>query len=304
MTLQVIKLRRVWYIISSVLVAASLILIFTLGMPLGIDFTGGSLMEVKFESAPAITDVRDTLSANGYANATVQSTDSQDILVRLPNITEEEHQKVLSTLGEKFGTVDELRFDSIGPTIGKELQRNSVIVLASALALIVVYVAWAFRKVSEPIASWKYGVLTIVAGLHDLIIPLGVFAVLGTSQNFQVDTAFVAALLTIIGYSINDTIVVFDRTRENLAREGAHDFENIVQKSIQQTFARSINTTLTTLLALIAVFIFGGETTKSFALVLIIGIAVGAYSSIFIASPLLVTWHKKQLSKAPSRFKT
>jgi len=164
--------------------------------------------------------------------------------------------------------------------------------LAIALILIVAYVAWAFRKVSEPIASWKYGLLTIVAALHDLIIPLGVFAVLGASQNFQIDTAFIAALLTILGYSINDTIVVFDRTRENLARWGAHDFEMVVEKSVQQTFARSINTTLTTLLALLAVFLFGGETTRSFALALLIGIGVGAYSSVFIASPLLVTWYR------------
>jgi preprotein translocase subunit SecF len=297
MTLQVIKLRKVWYVFSSVLVVASIVLVAVFGIPLGIDFTGGSLMEIRFESTPAVSDVRSALSDIGYPNATVQATDAQDVLMRLPNITEGDHQRVLDTLGEKFGTVDELRFDSIGPTIGKELKRNSVIVLASALALIVVYVAWAFRKVSEPIASWKYGILTIVAGLHDLIIPLGVFAIIGASQNFQVDTAFIAALLTIVGYSINDTIVVFDRTRENLAREGAGDFENIVQKSIQQTFARSINTTLTTLLALIAIFLFGGDTTKSFALVLTIGIAVGAYSSIFIASPLLVTWYKRQLSK-------
>lgn len=294
MNIPVIKLRKVWYTISGSLVIVSLVLVSTLGMPFGIDFTGGSLLEARFETAPEMTLVRDSLSDIGYADATVQSTGEEDVLIRLPNITEEEHQIVLGSLTEKFGEVDELRFDSIGPTIGKELKRNSLVALAVALIVIVFYVAWAFRKVSEPVASWKYGVLTIVAGLHDLMLPLGVFAILGASQNFQVDTAFIAALLTILGYSINDTIVVFDRTRENLAREGAHNFEGIVQKSVQQTFARSINTTITTLLALVAVFLFGGETTRSFALTLIIGIAVGAYSSIFLGSPLLVTWYKWQ----------
>lgn len=292
MKFAVVRLRKAWYILSGLLVAGSIVLVATLGIPFGIDFTGGSLLEVRFETSPETAALRQELSNLGYAEATVQASGDADALIRLPVVTEEEHQRVLSSLTQTFGEVEELRFDSIGPTIGKELKRDALFAILAALALIVVYVAWAFRKVSEPIASWKYGVLTIVAALHDLIIPLGVFAVLGASQNFQIDTAFIAALLTILGYSINDTIVVFDRTRENLARWGTHDFEGVVEKSVRQTFARSINTTLTTLLALIAVFFFGGETTRSFALALIIGIGVGAYSSIFIASPLLVTWYR------------
>ncbi|HBL39825.1 TPA: protein translocase subunit SecF [Candidatus Uhrbacteria bacterium] len=292
MTLAVIRLRKVWYAVSGLLVATSLMLVAVLGIPFGIDFTGGSLLEVRFDVAPETAALRKELSNMGYAEATVQSAGTDEALIRLSNMTEEDHQRVLNALEASFGNIDELRFDSIGPTIGKELKRDAMLALAIALILIVAYVAWAFRKVSEPIASWKYGLLTIVAALHDLIIPLGVFAVLGASQNFQIDTAFIAALLTILGYSINDTIVVFDRTRENLARWGAHDFEMVVEKSVQQTFARSINTTLTTLLALLAVFLFGGETTRSFALALLIGIGVGAYSSVFIASPLLVTWYR------------
>ena len=293
MKLAVVRLRKVWYAVSGLLVVASIVLVAVLGIPFGIDFTGGSLLEVRFDVAPESAALREELSSLGYAEATVQSTGTAEALIRLSNMTEEDHQRILSALETSFGNVDELRFDSIGPTIGKELKRDAMLALAITLILIVAYVAWAFRKVSEPIASWKYGLLTIVAALHDLLIPLGVFAILGASQNFQIDTAFIAALLTILGYSINDTIVVFDRTRENLARWGTHDFENVVEKSVQQTFARSINTTLTTVLALIAVFLFGGETTRSFALALIIGIGVGAYSSIFIASPLLVTWYKR-----------
>lgn len=292
MTLSVIRLRKVWYSISATLVITSLVLVATLGIPFGIDFTGGSLLEARFENAPEVTLIRESLESIGYGDATVQETGDSDMLIRLPNLTEEEHQQVLGSLQENFGTLDELRFDSIGPTIGEELKRNALVALTAALVIIVFYVAWAFRKVSEPVASWKYGVLTIVAALHDLTIPLGVFAILGVSQNFQVDTAFIAALLTILGYSINDTIVVFDRTRENVARTGTHDFENTVERSVHQTFARSINTTVTTLLALVAVFLFGGETTRSFALTLIVGIGVGAYSSIFLGSPLLVSWYK------------
>jgi preprotein translocase subunit SecF len=172
------------------------------------------------------------------------------------------------------------------------------VALLVSVLLIVAYITWMFRKVSEPVASWKYGVLTVLVGLHDILIPLGVFAVLGKSQVFQVDTAFVAAILTILGYSINDTIVVFDRTRENLAREGGHDLAGLVAKSLRQTYARSINSTLTTLLAILAVFLFGGETTRSFALALLIGMTAGAYSSIFIASPLLVTWHEGDKRRA------
>lgn len=292
MIIPVVRYRRVWYTISSLLVVASLVLVATLGIPFGIDFTGGSLLEAQVASMPSVSDVRASLSDAGYADASVQGSGEQSLLIRLPNLTEEQHQAVLESLRSSYGEIDELRFDSIGPTIGKELKQKSIIALVLTLLIIVGYVAWAFRKVSEPVSSWKYGVLTVLAGLHDLIIPLGVFAILGASQNFQVDTAFIAALLTILGYSINDTIVVFDRTRENIKREGASRFEDVVEHSVNQTFARSINTTVTTLLALFAVLLFGGETTRSFALTLIIGIGVGAYSSVFIASPLLVTWWK------------
>ncbi|KKW44796.1 MAG: Protein translocase subunit SecF [Parcubacteria group bacterium GW2011_GWA2_56_7] len=292
--ISIVNNQKWWYGISGALVAASIVFLIVFRIPFGIDFTGGSLLEVQFETRPAVTDVRGYLNEAGYGDALVQETGVQDLLLRFGPLTETQHQDLLGQLQEKFGSVEELRFDSIGPVIGRELARKSVFGLLIALVMIVLYVAWAFRHVSEPVASWKYGVLTIVAGLHDLFIPLGVFALLGNSLHFQVDTAFIAALLTILGYSINDTIVVFDRTRENVIREGSSHFAEVVDKSIKQTFARSINTTVTTLLALFAIFFFGGETTRSFALALIIGITTGAYSSIFIASPLLVTWYKWQ----------
>ena len=223
----------------------------------------------------------------------MQPSGEGNYIIRLNPLTEEEHQELLTGLEVGHGQLEELRFDMIGPVIGKELKTKALSAIAAALVLILLYVAWAFRKVSEPVASWKYGLLTIVAALHDLIIPIGVFAVLGYLFGYQIDTAFVAALLTILGYSINDSIVVFDRTRENLSENNSGiSFASVVNRSVNQTLSRSINTSATTLLALVAVFLFGGDTIQHFALALIIGIISGTYSSIFLASPLLVAWER------------
>ena len=284
--MKIVGNRKIWFGISSALMVASITLVAIFGLNLGIDFTGGSILEVDYDDVrPDVSEIRTELENVGYGGGQVQPTGELGLIVRQPVLTEEQHQEVLDVLAS-FGTVDELRFDSIGPVIGDELKRKSVWALVLIFISIILYVAWAFRKVSHYIKSWKYGVLTIVAAIHDIIIPLGVFALLGTFMDISVGTAFVAALLTILGYSVNDTIVVFDRIRENLI-EGGSDFEEIVDNSIRQTIARSINTTITTLLALIAIFVFGGETTREFVLALIVGIASGAYSSIFLASPLL-----------------
>lgn len=249
-------------------------------------------MEVTFEIETSTDSVRGALAEYGYEAARVQPS-GEGYIIRLEPMTEEEHQTVLAHLAEQVGPAEELRFDSIGPVIGSELRSKALWAIGAALILILIYIAWAFRKVSEPVASWKYGVLTIIAALHDLIIPIGVFAVLGAVLGYQIDTAFVAALLTILGYSINDTIVVFDRTRENLANlTSSEKFESVVNRSVNQTLSRSVNTSITTLLALVAVFLFGGDTIQHFALALIMGIISGTYSSIFLASPLLVAWEK------------
>jgi len=297
--MNIIGRRKIWFIISGALIAASIIAVATLGLNFGIDFTGGSLMEVAFENETSVDQVRDALASAGHSEARVQPSSEADFIIRLEPITEEEHQLALSTLKEQLGEAEELRFDMIGPVIGNELRKRAVWAIGFALLLIMTYIAWAFRKVSEPVASWKYGLLTIVAATHDLIIPIGVFAVLGHLLGYQIDTAFVAALLTILGYSINDSIVVFDRTRENLTRlTSAETFDSVVNRSVNQTLTRSINTSVTTLLALLAVFFFGGETIQNFALALIVGILSGTYSSIFLASPLLVSWEKFGKRKA------
>lgn len=291
MQFSIIKNCRIWFTISGFLIAVSIVAIAVFGFNFGIDFTGGSIMEIRFPSAPDIAVVRATLAGAGYEHAVVQPSGTDSVMIRLESLDETAHQSVLSALKAKSPRAEELKFDSFGPSVGSELRKKTITGVIIVLVLIGVYIAFAFRKVSEPIASWKYGLLTILAGFHDVVVPMGLFATLGHFLGWQVDTAFVAAALTILGYSINDTIVVFDRTRENLPRRsGDETFEDVVEKSIRQTITRSLYTTLTTMLVLAAIFIFGGDTTRPFALALLVGIGIGAYSSVFIASPLLVAW--------------
>lgn len=290
--MKIVGRRKIWFGISGAMIVTSIVLLATLGLKLNIDFTGGSLLEVEYTHERAdIGEIRKAVNEAGFVEGAVQPSDERGLIVRQATLTEDSHQELLVVL-QSFGDLEELRFDSIGPVIGEELQQKSLVALGLIFLAIIMYVAFAFRKVSRYIKSWKYGLLTIVAALHDIMIPLGVFALLGHFTGATVGTAFVAALLTILGYSVNDTIVVFDRVRENLIEDGDGHFEETVDESVNQTLARSINTTVTTLLALAAVYLFGGETVKDFVLVLIIGIGVGAYSSVFLASPLLVTWRE------------
>lgn len=294
MTITIVQHRRVWYAISGVLVALSLLFMVVPGLKFGIDFTGGSLTEVSFTESVTVADVRQTISSAGYPTSTIQQTGESGYLIRTPSLSETEHQSLLSALRNSHGEVEELRFDSIGPVIGKELRTTALFGVLITLVLIGLYVAWAYRKVTEPVESWKYGVLTILAAFHDVIIAVGIFSLVGHFVGWEIGTSFVAAALTILGYSINDTVVVLDRTRENLLKRVSHVFAQTVETSIHQTFWRSINTTFTTLLALFAVFLFGGDSTRPFAFALMVGIAVGAYSSIFLASPLLVDWEARR----------
>ncbi|PLX20902.1 protein translocase subunit SecF [Candidatus Parcubacteria bacterium] len=294
--LKIIQKRIAWISISSFLVALSIVFLFSFGLKLGIDFTGGSLLEVKYnEARPSIAEVQDKLSSVEINSLVIQPVGEDGILLRFQEISEEKHQEVISALktsdGEAEISLDEMRFEAVGPSIGQELKKKSIYAIVLVLLAIVAYISWVFRKVSKPIASWKYGVVANIALFHDVVITLGVFAILGKYFGVEVNTPFVAAILTVMGYSVNDTIVVFDRIRENLPISD-DDFEDTVNKSVNQTITRSINTSMTTMLVLIAVLIFGGETIKSFVLALTIGIAAGTYSSIFLASPLLVFWER------------
>jgi preprotein translocase subunit SecF len=225
------------------------------------------------------------------------------MMLRLKDLDEDAHQKILQSVNS-LSPLEEKRFDSVGPVIGEELKQRAYLAIGMVLFLIVIYIAFAFRKVSRPVASWKYGLAAIIALFHDVFIPTGIFSILGHYLGVEIDLLFVTGLLTILGFSVHDTIVVFDRIRENLRKGVGRGFEDTVNISINQTIVRSINTSLTVFLTLLAIFIFGGESTKYFALLLMMGILFGTYSSIFVASSLLVTsefWRQKRIEKKLAR---
>lgn len=296
--MNIVKFRRLWYALSGFLVLGSILAVGVFGLKFGIDFTGGSLLSVRFGERPTSVEIERSLDGIDVGSMTIQPVGDTDVNIRMKMLDEETHQAVVTALRDSFAnsgdgtaSVTELRFDAIGPAIGAELRGKSLKALFVAFLAILAYIAYAFRKVSAPIKNWKYGVVTLLAAIHDVAIPIGVFSILGLIWGTEVDTSFVVAVLTVLGYSINDTIVVLDRVRENLHKISG-TFEEIVDVSLRQTIVRSLNTSVTTLFAITAVYLFGGETLKPFALALIIGIIAGTYSSIFIASPLLVTWEK------------
>jgi preprotein translocase subunit SecF len=293
MKLPIIKNRNVWFTVSGALIIASFAVLFFVPLKFGIDFTGGSLMELEFSNRPTTVQVSDAVSAMQLGNAVAQTEGDKQMLVRLTTLDEPTHQKVLADFKQKFGDVIEHRFESIGPTVGGELRSKAIYSILLVLLGIALYVAYAFRKVSRPVASWKYGLTTLIVGvLHDVLLPLAAFALLGHFAHAEVDSAFVAAILTVLGFSVHDTIVVFDRIRENLLKSGGN-FEDIVERSVNETISRSINTSLTATLPLISIYFLGGASLHAFAFTLIIGLAAGTYSSIFLASPMLVAMQKK-----------
>ncbi len=294
----IVNKRKIFYFISIVLVGLSLVSVAVWGLKPGLDFTGGTLIDVAYpDGRPNQETILSALKTID-PQASVRSSGDIDYIVRMKHVTQEERASITNALSIN-GSVQavEKTFDSIGPILGAEALRNAYVSVILVILGIVLYITFVFRKVSEPVSSWKYGLIAIVALLHDIIIPIGVFSVLGHFLGYEVDTLFVTALLVVLGFSVHDTIVVFDRVRENLKNPSKKPFAEIVGQSISQTFTRSINTSLTTLIALIVLYFVGGEATHHFSLALIIGIAAGTYSSVFVGSPLLVTvenWQKKK----------
>lgn len=284
------KYSIVYYIFSGILIAGAVASLILFGLKFGIEFLGGSNMEMEFlEQRPSNEEISKALSEFNLGEIVIQPIGEKGALLKFSGVEETVHQKITQKINE-LSKSEEKSFQYIGPSIGQELKNKTQISVALALLAITIYIAFAFRKVSRPVSSWKYGVTSLIALFHDILIPLGIFSVLGKLYNVEITIPIVAALLTVLGFSVHDTIIIFDRIRENILRKGMGQFRETVDKSLNQTLGRSIGTVFTTLLALFAIFFFGGETLKYFSFALIIGIISGAYSSIFIAAPLLVTW--------------
>lgn len=285
----IIGRRKVWYVISSILIIASLFFMVTRGFNMGIDFTGGTIMDLKFEKTVNINDIRGVLNEYNLSNSTIQlsgesssSTEAQNVMIRTVDLEEQERKDVMAALSDKLGDYQVLREEKVGATMGTELIMNAIYATIISWLLIIAYVSYRFE--------FKFGIAAVLGLVHNVIIVLGAFAL----TQRQVDSSFIAALLTIIGYSINDTIVIFDRIRENLKlhfRKNG-DIVELVNVSIFQTMTRSIYTVCTVLFATFALYFFGGDTTKDFAFAMLIGFFCGAYTSIFIASPLWVTFRR------------
>lgn len=276
MNFNIIGRRKIWYLISLIVIIPGIFSLLFQGLNLGIDFTGGNLIQVRFEQDVTSAQVNGVFSEHVKEGISVQETDDNNFLVRTPVLTEEQGDQIISSLTSQLGKNEVLRNELVGPVIGKELALNALYALAIASILMVAYITFRFEI--------KFGLAAIAALLHDVLIVVGFFSLL----QIEIDSAFVAAILTIVGYSVNDTIVVFDRIRENLRGSKKEDRGLLVNRSIVQTLSRSINTVLTTLFPLIALLLLGGATIKVFALALLIGISSGCYSSIFVASPLWV----------------
>lgn len=295
----VINNRKIFYFISITLVVLSLVALYFWGLKPSIDFTGGTIIDTAYQTnVPSQDEVAKAVSAFD-SGASVRTSGEGNYIIRLRSLSQDEHISIFKalTINGKFQPIEKT-YDSIGPTLGVEALRKALVSIALVILGIVLYITFAFRKVSQPVSSWKYGLVAIIALIHDVIIPTGFFSLFGHVLGYEVDTLFITALLVVLGFSVHDTIVVFDRVRENLKNSSEKKpFDQIVGESISQTFVRSINTSLTTLIALIVLYFVGSASTEHFSLALIIGIAAGTYSSIFVGSPLLVSLEKWQRKK-------
>lgn len=295
----IIKHRTIFFGITGALVIASIISLFVFGLHFGTDFTGGTLIEASYQDGrPAPQALKASLNAAGFEDYSVREAGERSYIIRAGSISQHERENLTQTLSVegRQAVIDQLT--EVGPTIGAELRSKALVALALVLLCILLFIAFAFRKVSKPISSWVYGLIALVTLVHDVIVPVGFYALLGYLTGAQVDTLFVTAVLTVLGFSIHDTIVVFDRTRENLRinhdRNRKESFAETAGRSLQQTFVRSINTSFTVLLTLAILYVFGPVSTKVFSLTLLVGIVAGTYSSIFLATPLLVEVAQRQ----------
>ncbi len=291
--------RNLWFAISLAVIIPGLISLVFSGLKLGIDFTGGTLWEVQFEQAATVEEIETALQGAGIEQAIVQRSgpaSEETFLIRMPEVTEGSDQKkqLSQALETDVGPFTELEYSTVGGAVSSQIRNRAILAVAIASVGILIYMAYAFRNTQNPLL---YGSSALVAMLHDVLIVIGVFSILGLLFNVQIDALFITALLTVIGFSVHDTIVVFDRIRENLARHPEESFEAIVDYSLAQTVVRSLNTSMTVIFTLLALVLFGGGSTRLFVLALLIGIVSGTYSSIFNASQLLVAWEHGEIQR-------
>lgn len=299
----IINNRKIFFTITGIIVVAAIAAIAMFGLHLSIDFTGGTLVQVTYPGGrPAQATLQQSLNADGYGNYSLRAVSTNDYVLQAQNISSKERNDLTPTFSINNAypvTVDQL--NDIGPTIGLELRNKSIVAVALVLVCILLFIAFAFRKVSKPVSSWMYGGMAIVGLIHNVIVTTGFYALLGHFTGAQVDTLFVTAVLTVLGFSIHDTIVVFDRVRENLRvnqdTNRKEDFALVAGRSLNQTIVRSINTSLTVVFTLFVLFLIGPVSTQDFALTLLVGIIAGTYSSIFLTTPLLVEIEKNRRTK-------
>lgn len=294
--IDIVGKRHIWYAISALLLIPGIIALFVHGLSLGIDFTGGTSWELQFDRPVDSQQVRSILATHGYTDSIVQTSQDNTILIRMKELKESSPEKasIENDFRQQFGEFKELQIETVGPTVGNAIRNRAFMAVILASIGVLAYIAWAFRNTDSPVL---YGSFAIVAMLHDVLFVLGVFSILGWVADIEIDALFVTAVLTVMGFSVHDTIVVFDRIRENLGKRIAPTFEETVNYSVAQTMVRSLNTSLTVILTLAALYLFGGESTRWFVFALLIGVAAGTYSSIFNASQLLVSWRNGEIQR-------
>jgi len=288
--MNIIGRRKIWFSIWAVFFALGVLGIIFGGLKPGLDFTGGSFLEL--EGINNTLKVKEVLGNSKIELVSVDKTGDNQVKIQTKVLPDETHKKILEELkkANEGKEIKEIRFETIGPTVSREITQKAYLSIALASLMIILYVAWSFRKVSRPVASWKYGACAVTAILHDVLFVVGAFSVLGVLFHIEVDSLFVTALLTVISFSVHDTIVIFDRIRENLKRSAKENFEEIVNDSVVEMIGRDINTTLVIIFVILALILMGGATIRTFVLAMLLGMITGTYSSIFIASPLLVVW--------------
>jgi preprotein translocase subunit SecF len=298
--MNIVKKRNWFFTFSILIIVLGVFSVVNFGLKLGIDFTGGTLWEIQFNETDnqlvKREDIRKIFTDNDSSTSSIAETSQNSILIRTEETREENINNIKQNINSSFGQTEDLRLETVGPTISKELTKKALIAVSISIIAILLYVTWAFRKVPKPASSIAFGVCTIIALFHDVIITVGSFAILGYFLNFEINSLFITALLTVLGFSVHDTIVVFDRIRENISKHKDYPFETIVNHSLIQTISRSLNTSITVVFVLLALLLFGGDSIKGFTTALLIGIVSGTYSSIFIAAPLLVVWKKLKIN--------